>query len=91
MQEEGAELKKELLSKKEAALEHLENFPSMHFTKKKRLRFSTEKTEGMAIQPLTIRLLGIRITKLSTTSAKTRNRYRILLAETLPIRDTETG
>jgi hypothetical protein len=45
----------------------------------------------MAIQPLKIRLVGIRITKLSTTSAKTRNRYRVLLAETLPIRDTETG
>lgn len=85
-------MKKELLCKKEAAREHLENFPSIHFTKKKkRVRFSTEKTEHMAIQPLKIRLLGIRITKLSTTSAKTRNRYRILLAETLPIRDTETG
>lgn len=36
MQEEGAGMKKELLHKKEAALEHLENFPSMHFTKKKK-------------------------------------------------------
>ena len=32
MQEEGAELKKELLSKKEAALDYLENFQSLHFT-----------------------------------------------------------
>ena len=32
MQEEGAELKKELLSKKEAALQYLENFQSLHFT-----------------------------------------------------------
>lgn len=47
MQEEGAELKKELLSKKEAALEYLEIFQSTHFTKKKSKLF-LKKTQAIS-------------------------------------------
>lgn len=48
MQEEGAELKKELLSKKEAALEYLEIFQSTHFTKKKKSKLFLKKTQGIS-------------------------------------------